>query len=30
MTLDDNLIEETEDGWAMNKDYYEQIKKNIQ
>ena len=29
-TLDDNLIEETEDGWAMNKDYYEQIKKNIQ
>lgn len=29
-TLDDNLIEETEDGWVMNKDYYEQIKTEIQ
>lgn len=23
--LDDNLIEESEDGWVVNKDYYEQI-----
>lgn len=29
-TLDDNLIEETEDGWVMNKEYYEQIKTEIQ
>lgn len=28
--LDDCLIEEKEDGWIMNKDYYEQIKTEIQ